>query len=211
VERPDRAVTDANLTIEPLAHGMLDVGGTNRIYWETCGYPDGIPALVLHGGPGSGCTPAARALFDPLLYRVILFDQRGCGRSLPHASDPETDLSDNTTRHLLDDIECLRRHLGIERWLVFGHSWGCTLALAHAEQATQRIRALVLAGVTTTRQRETDWLYRDVAPLFPAEWSRFRAGVPEERREGCLVAAYRDLLRHADPAVRHRAAQDWHD
>ncbi len=119
--------------IEPYAHGMLDVGDGNLVYWETCGNPAGKPAVVLHGGPGSGCTPGWRRYFDPAAYRIVLFDQRGCGRSTPHASDSRVDLATNTTHHLLADIERLREHLGIDRWLVFGGSWGSTLGLAYAE------------------------------------------------------------------------------
>jgi proline iminopeptidase len=130
--------------IEPYDHGMLDVGDGHQVYWETCGNPAGKPALVLHGGPGSGCSPGWRQYFDPNLYRIVLFDQRGCGRSRPHASDPNADLSTNTTAHLLADIELLRRHLGIERWLVLGGSWGSTLALAYAEQHPTHVTEMVL-------------------------------------------------------------------
>ena len=120
--------------IEPHAQGMLEVACGDLVYWEVCGDPNGKPALVLHGGPGSGCTPWFRRLFDPAVYRVVLFDQRGCGRSRPHASAPETDLSTNTTDHLISDIELLRVHLYVERWLVLGGSWGSALALAYAER-----------------------------------------------------------------------------
>ncbi|WP_027133823.1 prolyl aminopeptidase [Geminicoccus roseus] len=196
--------------IEPFAHGLLDVGGGHRVYWEACGNPEGRPALVLHGGPGSGCSPSARRYFDPARYRVILLDQRGCGRSLPHAADPATDLAANTTWHLVDDLERLRRHLEIGRWLLFGTSWGSTLALAYAERHPGQVAALVLAGVTTTRRSEIDWLYRGLAPLFPEQWARFRAGVPAPGRDGDLVAAYWRLLQDPDPAVRARAAENWH-
>jgi len=191
--------------------GGLDVGEGNRIYWETSGDPEGQPAVLLHGGPGSGSSPGARRLFDPRAYRIVQFDQRGCGRSTPHASEPGTDLSVNTTEHLLADIEKLRVHLAVERWLVFGVSWGCTLALAYAERHSERVRALVLAGVTMTRRSEIEWLYRRIAPLFPEEWERFAGGVPESERGGDLVEAYSDLLHSADAAVRERAARDWHD
>ncbi|MGO4448164.1 alpha/beta fold hydrolase [Phyllobacterium sp. TAF24] len=170
--------------IEPYSHGVLAVGDGNSIYWEMCGNPQGIPALVLHGGPGSGCSTNTRRFFDPDRYRIILFDQRGCGRSTPHASDANTDMSVNTTAHLLDDIEWLRQHLDVSLWLVFGMSWGCTLALAYAEKHADRVLALVLAGVTTTRRSEIDWLYRDIAPLFPEEWAKFRAGASGA---GCVV------------------------
>jgi proline iminopeptidase len=197
--------------IEPYDHGLLDVGDGNSVYWESCGSPDGKPAVVLHGGPGSGCSVGARRLFNPDAYRVVLFDQRGCGRSRPHASDLGTDLSVNTTLHLLGDMERLRQHLGIERWLVFRNSWGSTLALAYAERNPKRISEMVLLGVTMTRRSEIDWLYRGVAPLFPEQWARFRGGVPESERDGDLVEAYDRLLNSADPVVRDRAAKDWHD
>jgi proline iminopeptidase len=195
--------------IEPYDHGLLDVGDGNLVYWETCGNPDGKPALVLHGGPGSGCSPRMRRYFDPSAYRIVLFDQRGSGRSTPHAGDPRTDLSVNTTSHLLADIERLRQHLDVDRWLVFGVSWGATLALAYTERNSQRVTEIVLAGVTTTRRSEIDWLYHGVAPLFPAQWARFRAGVPAAEREGDLVAAYYRRLQDPDPAVRAKAASDW--
>jgi proline iminopeptidase len=197
--------------LEPYDYGMLEVGDGNRIYWEVCGHPDGKPAVVLHGGPGSGCSTGARRFFDPDAYRIVLFDQRGCGRSTPHASDLRTDLSVNTTDYLLGDIELLRRRLGIDRWLIFGGSWGSTLGLAYAERNPQRVTEIVLVGVTMTRGSEIDWLYRGVAPLFPEQWARFRGSVPELERDGDLVDAYHRLLHDPDPAVRARAAQDWHD
>ena len=176
--------------IEPYDHGMLGVGDGNLVYWETCGNPDGKPALVVHGGPGSGCGTGSRRSFDPERYRVVLFDQRGCGRSTPHASDPATDMSVNTTEHLLADMERLREHLGIERWLLFGGSWGSTLILAYAERHPERVSEIVIPNVTTTRRSEIDWLYRGVGRFFPEEWERFRAGVPESERGGDLLAAY---------------------
>ncbi len=197
--------------IEPYEHGMLDVGDANHIYWETCGNPDGRAALVVHGGPGSGCGPGSRRYFDPEQYRVVLVDQRGCGRSTPHASDPAADMSVNTTEHLLADMERLREHLEIERWLLYGGSWGSTLILAYAERHPERVSAIVIPGVTTTRRSEIDWLYRGVARFFPAEWEQFRAGVPEADRNGDLVSAYARLMENADPDVRARAAADWLD
>ena len=125
--------------IDPYEHGMLDVGDGQDIYWESCGQPTGKPALVLHGGPGSGCVAGFRRFFDPAAYRIVLFDQRGSGRSTPHASDPSTDLSLNTTPHLIADMEALRGHLGVERWLLLGVSWGCTLALAYAEEHPEQV------------------------------------------------------------------------
>jgi proline iminopeptidase len=196
--------------IEPYADGLLDVGDGNRLYWEASGNPDGLPAIVLHGGPGSGSSPNARRFFDPAKYRIILFDQRGSGQSTPGAGDFGTDLSVNTTEHLLGDIGRLRRHLGIARCLLLGHSWGTTLALAYAERHPEHVAGLVLIGVTTTRRSEIDWLYRDIAPLFPEQWARFETGAPALERHD-LVAAYCHLLRDPDPAVRHKAAADWHD
>jgi proline iminopeptidase len=190
---------------------MLDVGDGNRIYWEVCGNPDGKPAVVLHGGPGSGCSTGMRRYFDPSAYRIVLFDQRGCGRSRPHASDPNTDLSINSTDHLIADMERLRQHLDIDRWLLFGGSWGCTLGLAYAERYPHRVTEIVLVGVTMTRGSEIDWLYRGVAPLFPEQWDRFRAGVPPAERDGNLVEAYYRLLQNPDPATHMKAAKDWCD
>jgi proline iminopeptidase len=195
--------------VEPYEHGMLDVGDGNLVYWETCGNPAGKPAVVLHGGPGSGCTPGWRRYFDPAAYRIALFDQRGCGRSTPHASDPTVDLAANTTHHLLADIERLRRHLGVERWLVFGASWGSTLGLAYAENYPERVSEIVLFSVVTTTHREGEWVTRDMGRLFPAEWARFRDGIPAAERDGSLVEAYSRLLHDPDPAVRVRAAADW--
>jgi proline iminopeptidase len=195
--------------IEPYNHGMLDVSDGNLVYWEVCGNPQGKPAVVLHGGPGSGCSTGARRYFDPQVYRIVLFDQRGCGRSTPHASDLRTDLSVNTTAHLLADMEQLRQYLDIDKWLLFGGSWGSTLGLAYAERHPQRVTAIVLGSVTTTRRTEIDWLYRGVAPLFPAQWARFRAGVPPAERDGDLVAAYHRLLQEPDPAIHMQAAQEW--
>jgi proline iminopeptidase len=167
--------------IEPYASGLLDVGDGQRVYWETSGNPDGRPALLLHGGPGSGCVPGMRRPFDPAGYRIISFDQRGCGRSTPHASDPVIELDTNTTDHLIADIERLREHLGVERWLVAGWSWGTTLALAYAESHADRVAALALTAVNTTGPREVEWITRDVGRLFPSEWARFRDGVTRAR------------------------------
>ena len=195
--------------IEPYDQGMLDVGEGNLIYWEACGNPEGKPGLVVHGGPGSGCSTGVRRSFDPARYRVVLFDQRGCGRSTPHASDLTTDMSCNTTEHLLADMERLREHLGIDRWLLFGGSWGSTLILAYAQRHPHRVSEIVIPGVTTARRSEIDWLYRGVARFFPGEWERFRAGVPEADRDGDLVAAYAELMEDPDPLVRAKAANAW--
>ena len=196
--------------IEPYEHGLLDVGDGNLVYWETCGNPAGKPAVVLHGGPGSGCTAWHRRLFDPRAYRVVLFDQRGCGRSRPHASLPDADLGSNTTAHLVADIERLRQHAGVERWLVLGGSWGSTLALSYAEAHPERVSELVLFGVTTGRRSEFDWLFRGgVAVLFPEEWERLRAALPAGARDCDVVEAYSRLLHDPDPAVRDAAALAW--
>ena len=192
--------------IEPYEQGLLDVHDGNLIYWELCGNPEGKPVVVLHGGPGSGCSSGMRRYSDPAVYRIILFDQRNCGRSKPHASDLNTDLSVNTTEYLLADLELLRQHLNIERWMLFGGSWGTTLGLAYAERQPDRVTEMVLFGITMTRKSEIDWLYRGLAPLFPEQWARFRAGVPEEQQQDDLVEAYYRLLNHPDPAVRAKAA-----
>jgi proline iminopeptidase len=197
--------------IEPYEHGFLDVGDGNRVYWEACGNRRGKPAVVLHGGPGSGCTTGVRRYFDPSAYRIVLFDQRGCGRSRPHASDPRTDLSTNTTQHLLADMELLRRHLGVDRWLVFGGSWGAVLALAYAQRHAERVSEMVLTGIATGRRAESDLLTRGLGRLFPQAWARFRDGVPASDREGDLGDAYHRLLNDPDPVVRAKAARDWCD
>jgi proline iminopeptidase len=196
--------------IEPHAQGMLKVAGGDLVYWEVCGNPKGKPAVVLHGGPGSGCTPWHRRLFDPAAYRVVLFDQRGCGRSRPHASVPETELSRNTTDNLIADIERLRAHLSIERWLVLGGSWGSALALAYAERFPSHVTELILFGVTTGRRKEFDWLFRDgLGAFFPEAWERRRSAVPVADREGDIVEAYCRLLHDPDPMVREQAALAW--
>lgn len=195
--------------IEPYDSGLLDVGDGNEIYWETSGNPEGKPAVVVHGGPGGGGTRGSRRTFDPDVYRIILFDQRGCGESRPHASGHDVDLACNTTDHLLADMERLREHLGVDRWLMYGGSWGATLTLAYAERFPRRVDAIVLVAVTTTRLEEIDWLYHGLARLLPAEWEIFRDGVPPEDRDGDLVVAYDRLLRHPDPDVRMRAARQW--
>jgi proline iminopeptidase len=197
--------------IEPYEHGLLDTGDGNLIYWEACGNPAGKPALVLHGGPGSGCSTTARRYFDPTAYRIILFDQRNCGRSLPDAADAATDLSRNTTAHLIDDIERLRSLFGVEKWIVFGNSWGSTLALAYAQSHPDHVGGIVIAGVTTTRRSEIDWLYRGMAPLFPEEWHRFGEALPADLRDVDRVSAYHRLLNDPDEQVRLDAARDWHE
>ncbi len=196
--------------IEPYAHGFLNVGDGHHLYWETCGNPHGKPAVVVHGGPGSGCSPWFRRLFDPSAYRIVLFDQRNCGRSTPPASAPETDLASNTTAHLIADIDRLRRHLHIERWLVFGGSWGSTLALAYAERYPEHVTEMILFGVTTGRHTEFDWLFRGgVSVFFPEQWEQLRSALPVAERDGDIVAAFHRLLNDPDHAVRQRAAEAW--
>jgi proline iminopeptidase len=195
--------------VDPYERGMLDVGDGNHVYWEACGNPDGKPALFVHGGPGWGCQPGRRQYFDPDRYRIVLFDQRGCGRSTPHASDPATDMRHNTTEHLLADMERLREHLGIQRWLLSGGSWGSTLLLAYAQRHPRRVSEIVIAGVTTSRRSEIDWLYRGARRFRPEQWERFRAGVPAADRGGDLLGAYARLMEHPDPQVRARAADTW--
>ena len=190
--------------IEPYEHGMLDVGDGHRVYWELCGNPRGKPVVFLHGGPGGGCTPTQRRYFDPDKYRILLFDQRGCGRSTPYAS-----LEANTTWHLVADIERLREMLGVDKWMVFGGSWGSTLALAYAETHPDRVSEIILRGIFTLRRAELLWYYQEGASwIFPDKWERFLAPIPEEERSD-LMAAYRKRLIHEDPAVRQEAAQAW--
>lgn len=192
--------------------GWLDVGDGQRIYWEVSGNPDGKPAVALHGGPGSGLSPDRRRSFDPDRYWLVQFDQRGCGRSTPSVSDPAVSLEHNTTHHLVADIERLRKHLGIDRWLVWGGSWGVTLALAYAQRFPERVSQMVLASVTMTRPSDVHWLYHEAGRFFPEQRERFAAGVPEGLRDGDLVAAYDQLLNHQpDPAVAATAAQRWCD
>jgi proline iminopeptidase len=195
---------------ESFESGLLEVGDGNLVHWELCGNPDGKPAVVFHGGPGSGCSPWFRTLFDPNAYLAVLFDQRNCGRSRPHASDPATDLRANTTEHLIADAELLRRHLGIERWLVLGGSWGSTLGLAYAEAHPDRVTGIVLCAITTGRHAEFDWLFRGgLARFFPEQWARLVGALPEAERDGDVVAAYDRLLNDPDPAIRRHATEAW--
>jgi proline iminopeptidase len=197
-------------SIEPYQHAWLPAGDGNRVYWETFGNPRGKPAVVLHGGPGSGCTPWHRRLFDPAAYRIVLLDQRGCGRSTPHASGSGADLASNTTQNLIADLESLRAHLQIDRWMLLGGSWGSTLALAYAEQYPAQVSEIVLWGVTTGRHREFDWTFRGgLGVLFPEQWERLRQGVPEAQRGGDIVEAYARLLGDPNPETRERAALAW--
>ena len=196
--------------IQPYEHGVLDVGGGDIVYWETCGNPLGRPAIVLHGGPGSGCTSWQPRLFDPEAYRIVLFDQRNCGRSTPHASGPDIDLSNNTTPNLIADIERLREHLRVDRWLVTGGSWGSALALAYGEQHPDRVTGMVVWGVNSARRSEFDWLFRGgVGAFFPEQWERIRNAVPDQLRDIDIVEAYSRMLFDPNPEVRTQAAYGW--
>lgn len=192
--------------IEPYDSGYLRVSAVHELYYEQCGNPKGKPVVFLHGGPGAGLTPEYRRFFDPEAYRVILFEQRGSGRSRPHAS-----LDDNTTWHLIQDIEQLREHLGVEQWLVFGGSWGSTLALAYAETHPERVRGLVLRGIFLCRPKETIWFYEDdqgASAIFPDQWEEYVRIIPETER-GDLIAAYHKRLTSDDTSVRLEAARAW--
>jgi proline iminopeptidase len=195
--------------LSPYETGTLPVGDGHELYWETSGNPAGMPAVWLHGGPGSGSSAGIRQNFDPAAYRIVAFDQRGCGRSGPLADSAAADLSANTTQHLIRDIELLRSHLGIEEWVVTGGSWGVTLALAYAQRFPARVTALVLVAVTAGRRLETDWITRDMRRVFPREWEAYAALVPPSERDGDLSAAYARLLASPDPAVTARAAAAW--
>jgi proline iminopeptidase len=190
--------------IEPYETGRLDVGDGHSLYWERCGTRGAKPVVFLHGGPGAGCSPGHRRQFDPERYDILLFDQRGCGRSRPHAS-----LEANTTWHLVEDIERLREMAGVERWMAFGGSWGSTLALAYAQTHPDRVTELVLRGIFTFRQSELDWLYRHGASeIFPDKWEEFVALIPEAERDD-LVAAYHQRLTGDDAAAQLDAAKAW--
>jgi proline iminopeptidase len=189
--------------IEPYRSGMLELDGLHRMYWEECGNPRGQPVVFLHGGPGAGSAPAHRRFFDPAHYRIVIFDQRGAGRSRPLGA-----IEQNTTPHLIDDMERLRRHLGIERWLVFGGSWGSTLAIAYAIEYAQRCAGLVLRGIFLCRRSEIDWFLYGVRNLFPEAWAAFAHTIPSAER-GDLLAAYYKRLTNPDPAVHLPAAKAW--
>ncbi len=195
--------------IEPYDQGMLPVGDGHEVYWEVCGNPDGKPAIFLHGGPGGVLSADYRRYFDPERYRIVLLQQRGSGRSMPHVSAPDADMSAITTWHFVADIERLREHLGIDKWLVFGGSWGSTLSLAYAQTHPERVTELVVRGIFTLRKSEIDWFYQDGAShLFPDVWEEYLAAIPEDER-GDLVAAYRRRLTDPDPAVHVPAGVAW--
>ena len=190
--------------LEPYAHGYLETGEGHQVYWEECGNPNGVPVVFLHGGPGGGCNPAQRRLFNPNLYRIVLFDQRGCGRSKPHAS-----LENNTTWHLVADIERLRVQCGVEKWAVFGGSWGSTLALAYAQSHPERVSALMLRGIFTLRRAELLWYYQEGASwIFPDKWEDFLGPIPAAER-GDMMAAYRKRLTSENKKEQHEAAVAW--
>ena len=202
--RGRRAPTTLFPAIEPYRHGRLKVSALHDLYYEECGNPKGRPLVFLHGGPGGGCDATHRRYFDPRKWRIVLFDQRGCGRSRPHA-----ELRENTTWDLVADIERLRAHLGIEQWLVFGGSWGSTLALAYAETFPARVRALVLRGIFLLRAAEVAWFYQGGASaLFPDAWEAYLEPIAKRER-GDLLAAYYKRLTSRDPQVRRRAARAW--
>lgn len=190
--------------IEPFDTGMLDVSKIHSIYYERCGNPEGIPVLFLHGGPGGGLIPMYRQFFDPSSYHIVLFDQRGSGRSTPHA-----ELRENTTWDLINDIETLREKFGIESWYVFGGSWGSTLSLAYAETHPDRVRGLVLRGIFLTRPKELKWFYQHGASeIFPDYWERYRDEIPEDERSDMMTAYYKRLTSD-DEDIRISAARAW--
>ncbi|MBN8427117.1 MAG: prolyl aminopeptidase [Xanthomonadales bacterium] len=191
-------------SVAPFMTGQLQVSERHHIYYEQCGNPAGKPVVILHGGPGAGCGAKMRCFHDPAKYRIVLFDQRGAGRSTPHA-----DLVDNTTWHLVADIEQLRAHLGIDRWQVFGGSWGSTLALAYAETHPDAVTELVLRGIFMLRRWELEWFYQEGASrVFPDAWENYLAAIPVVERHD-LISAYHRRLTHEDPAVRLAAARAW--
>jgi proline iminopeptidase len=203
-----RSVRDFFPRIEPYEQGGLDLDGVHRMYWEQSGNPNGAPALLLHGGPGAGASPTHRRFFDPAFYRIVIFDQRGAGRSAPYA-----EIRDNTTAHLIADIERLRRRLGVERWLVFGGSWGALLALAYGIAHPERCSGFVLRGVFLGRDAEIEWFMGGLRAVFPEAWRAFAGHVlPVDGpppAPGELLAAYRRRLDDPDPAVHLPAARAW--
>ena len=190
--------------IEPFDRGMLPVSPLHTLYYEQSGNPHGKPVVFLHGGPGGGTNPKCRRFFDPAIYRIVLFDQRGCGQSTPHA-----ELTDNTTWDVVADIERVREHLGIDRWQVFGGSWGSTLALAYAQTHPEKVTELVLRGIFMLRREELEWFYqKGCDALYPDAWEAYLAAIPEVER-GDLMSAYHRRLTSSDPAVRSAAARAW--
>ena len=192
--------------IQPYDHGILDVGDGHSVYYEQCGNPDGIPVIVLHGGPGGGCSPGMRRFFNPNAFRVILFDQRGCGRSTPHAS-----VDHNTSYHLVADMELIRTALEIDKWILFGGSWGSTLALLYAQAHPDRVLNMVLRGIFLLTDRELDWFYEGgVSRFFPDAWDNFVADIPENER-GSIIGAYQRRLFGTAESVQTKFARAWAD
>lgn len=191
---------------EPYDNGMLDVGQGHHVYWEVAGNPSGKPAVVLHGGPGSGASPWWRRFFDPERYRVVLLDQRGCGRSLPHAGDDLQALEHNTTADLIGDLEQLRRALGVERWLLFGASWGSTLGLAYAIAHPEHVSEMVFWAVVTTRARDIDWLTHTMGEIYPQEYDDLHAAAGGASN---IPLALNELMRSSEPGVAESAARAW--
>jgi proline iminopeptidase len=200
---PDAICSALYPPLEPYADGRLRLDSRHEMYWETSGNPRGLPVLLLHGGPGAGASAAHRRFFKPDVYNIVIFDQRGAGRSSPHA-----DLTDNTTQHLIADIERLREHLKLRAWVLFGGSWGSTLALAYAQAFPDRCVALVLRGIFLCRQQEIDWFLFGMRQIFPEAWERFAALIPLAER-GNLLEAYARKLTDPDPAVHLPAARSW--
>lgn len=196
---------------EPYSSGRLSVGNGHSIHWEVAGNPDGKPAVLLHGGPGSGLSPRHRRMFNPDKYMIVQFDQRNCGRSTPNAGDPSVDLSTNTTRHLMEDVEQLRTTLDVDRWLVWGGSWGTTLGLAYAQTHPGSVTELLLSSVVTTTAAEVDWITRTMGLIFPERWHDFRDFLPPDSRAGKLASAYNRILMDPDPTVHEPAAMAWCD
>lgn len=200
MHNPDELLHPA---LDPYNHGMLQASSLHSIYYEQCGNPDGKPVVVLHGGPGSGCTPMQRRFFDPAAYRIILFDQRGCKRSQPLGCSDE-----NTTQFLIQDIEALRKHLGISKWMVFGGSWGSTLALAYAQAYPDPITELVLRGIFLCRPQELDWFFYQVKHFFPDAWDKFASFLPDEERKN-ILSGYRKRIFSDDKTTALIAATNW--
>jgi proline iminopeptidase len=196
---------------EPFSRGRLDVGDGHEVHWEVAGNPDGKPAVLLHGGPGSGSSPGHRRMFDPDRYVIVQFDQRNCGRSTPSAGEPLIDLSTNTTGHLLADIERLRTTLGVDRWLVWGGSWGTTLGLAYAQAHPGSVTELLLGSVVTTTRAEVEWVTRTMGRIFPERWEDFHGFLHPDWRHGELASAYHRILMDPDPGVHLPAARAWCD
>lgn len=203
VQTPQRRPVTAFPVTAPRASGLLDVGDGHQIYWEECGNPDGIPVLYVHGGPGAGCAPVHRSFFDPAVYRVVLFDQRGAGRSRPYAA-----WHANTTAHLVADMEVLRQHLKIDQWLLFGGSWGSTLALAYGQAHPQQSLGFILRGIFLFRQREVDWFIHGMGRFFPEAATEFFGALSPAEQQAPLQAYYRQLT-DPDPAVHGPAARRW--